>query len=162
MKEVVRQFKYRPEVKSIEDLQPGDEFLVGDGRWPWCTWLRDSGITLMSDNEALVEKLIRANVPIERDIPYPEGGAEKWELRESIPSQCVDEGALAWNGKAWVPAYVVLYDLDFYKGFIQAIPKAKPAPKEYTVRTTPCGCIRDLEPLTDYTVQRVSEQGEPR
>jgi hypothetical protein len=151
-------FKYRPEVKSIEDLQPGDEFLVGDDRWAY-----DRGDWCM-----LCEDFIRANVPIERDIPYPEGGAEEWELREG-DGEPMSEGSLVWSGHEWIRAGFTMNGAHYY-----AIPKAKPqdkpAPKEYEVYDGGALFIQadydsygnPLEMGDRVTVQRVSEQGEPR
>jgi hypothetical protein len=175
-------FKYRPEVKSIEDLQPGDEFLVGEQKWYWDGQLL--GIN-GSKNDVwgggLTLDLIRANVPIERDIPYPEGGAEEWELRGGDDDWVKPQGTLCWmNSRSrrgdveWLASS--------QSGCIYAIPKAKPqdkakpAPKEYEVKlvsgfgqkwlnmgTEPCDSDgRPLKPGDRVTVQRVSEQGEPR
>jgi hypothetical protein len=170
-------FKYRPEVKSIEDLQPGDEFLVGDERWKWdsTTCLVAGGNLQMWHGPCVARNLIRANVPIERDIPYPEGGAEKWELRWGDEETVKPETALYWSD----------YELKWSRpgcerklqeGILYAIPKAKPqdkakpAPKEYTVQFdghfpgvgdichVPVG--EDFKPGDRVTVQRVSEQGE--
>jgi hypothetical protein len=177
-------FKYRPEIKSIEDLQPGDEFLVGDERWEVMDNRKDLRMPITaSDNKwwNVTEDLIRANVPIERDIPYPEGGAEKWELREGDDDWVKPQGTLCWmNSRSrrgdveWLASS--------QSGCIYAIPKAKPqdkakpAPKEYEVKlvsgfgqkwlnmgTEPCDSDgRPLKPGDRVTVQRVSEQGEPR
>jgi hypothetical protein len=139
-------FKYRPEVKSIEDLQPGDEFLVGDERWRFSKQVRDPddvSITgMFFHNHYVTQDLIRANVPIERDIPYPEGGAEKWELREGDGKTPKPTGAMIWTGEEWLIAGGTL-TWELALGYIYAIPKAKPqdkakpAPKEYTVRRVP-------------------------
>jgi hypothetical protein len=174
-------FKYRPEVKSIEDLQPGDEFLVGDERWKWdsTTCLVAGGNLQMWHGPCVARNLIRANVPIERDIPYPEGGAEKWELREGDPYNrsflLKDKRTLFWLDGEWINAHETWRAPSPVNG-IYAIPKAKPqdkakpAPKEYTVQFdghfpgvgdichVPVG--EDFKPGDRVTVQRVSEQGE--
>jgi hypothetical protein len=173
-------FKYRPEIKSIEDLQPGDEFLVGDERWDVRTHVCEdgSGELFMIHNNGMLNynlhrDFIRANVPIERDIPYPEGGAEKWELREGDGGDDPSFFTLGWTGREWLNNVGVLH-----KGTIYAIPKAKPqdkakpAPKEYTVvrvSSATGGSLAELhydghgnplKPGDRVTVQRVSEQGE--
>ena len=151
-------FKYRPTVKSIEDLQPGDEFLVGEKgeRWEVMDNRKDLRMPVAHcDNKwwDVTEDFIRANVPIERDIPYPEGGAERWELFERRDGEpCPPSARMEFYDGKWISC-----EYCYLGSRLVAIPKAKPAPKEYTVRTTPCGCIRDLEPLTDYTVQRVEK-----
>jgi hypothetical protein len=170
-------FKYRPEVKSIEDLQPGDEFLVGDERWEWDGCIRSHGVVVTADR-VVTKFFLIANVPIERNVPYPEGGAEKWELREG-DDDLTRTGTLWWIEDGWTRMTGKFLN----SGNIYAIPKAKPqdkakpAPKEYTVQPVPPGnwfdvvgmeCpggvvyCRDLPPGTVVTVQRVSEQGEPR
>jgi hypothetical protein len=188
-------FKYRPEMKSIEDLHPGDEFLVGDERWKVDNYggrrylfgvqescrVVDQKTNLCSDAEMIVAaSLIRANVPIERDIPYPEGGAEKWELRDGDDEWRLPNPHRFWTGDDWVPGHCLGERSKI--GCIYAIPKAKPqdkakpAPKEYEVKlvsgfgqkwlnmgTEPCDSDgRPLKPGDRVTVQRVSEQGEPR
>jgi hypothetical protein len=191
-------FKYRPEIKSIEDLQPGDEFLVGDERWKVDNYggrrylfgvqescrVVDQKTNLCSDAEMIVAaSLIRANVPIERDIPYPEGGAEKWELREGDYKTDRPDGTLAWrvrgeNMHSWGKSITSKLLGDILYAIPKAKPqdKAKPAPKEYEVKlvsgfgqkwlnmgTEPCDSDgRPLKPGDRVTVQRVSEQGEPR
>jgi hypothetical protein len=160
-------FKYRPEIKSIEDLQPGDEFLVGDERWQWMGrgFGMDDGCNFQEhDRTFLVGNLIRANVPIERDIPYPEGGAEKWELREGDYT-VFGAGTLLWNPETgeWEtrPA-----DAGTVQGWFYAIPKAKPqdkakpAPKVYTVANVEPGNSYvsvgfDFQPGDKVTVERV-------
>jgi hypothetical protein len=168
-------FKYRPEIKSIEDLHPGDEFLVGDERWK----VRKSdlsGVCFALTSTNTTAALIRASVPIERDIPYPEGGAEKWRIAteddrkgpKPVDALMFDE----YNG-VWHPIWV---RNDWFKNTIYAIPKAKPqdepAPKEYTVvrvSSATGGSLAELhydghgnplKPGDRVTVQRVSEQGE--
>jgi hypothetical protein len=158
-------FKYRPEIQSIDDLQPGDEFLVGDERWPYerhaegCIVV--GGVTWGS---ALTQDFIRANVPIERNIPYPEGGEDKWELREGDPGKPRTEGSFVWGVSTL--DWQIPYKVEF-AGFIYAIPKAKPAPKEYTVQFdghfpgvgdichVPVG--EDFKPGDRVTVQRVEK-----
>jgi hypothetical protein len=168
MDAIVNKFKYRPEVKSIEDLQPGDEFLVGEQKWYWDGQLL--GIN-GSKNDVwgggLTLDLIRANVPIERDIPYPEGGAEKWELREGDGEWIKPKGVLFWDCGEWheVNPGFPSYRNHEYREFIYAIPKpqdkAKPAPKEYTVGESVAGyngCLwlgPDFKPGDRVTVQRV-------
>jgi hypothetical protein len=172
-------------VKSIEDLQNGDRFLVGDERWRYDVGCH-TGIHLQTgiwtyDRDVTVA-LIRANVPIERDIPYPEGGAEKWELREGDYEWIKPQGTLCWmNSSGWGK---VKWLTSSESGCVYAIPKAKPqdkakpAPKEYTVinltySVNGVGCEKmgddawirlgdDFNPGDRVTVQRVSEQGEPR
>jgi hypothetical protein len=99
-------FKYRPEVTSIEDLQEGDRFLVGDERWVVGSLkskeTKAMYVTVNGVANGLARKLIRANVPIERDIPYPEGGAEKWELREGDDETRTPKGTLHWWEGEWV------------------------------------------------------------
>jgi hypothetical protein len=164
-------FKYRPEVKSIEDLQNGDRFLVGEDKWEWngCHF-GDNGCASYRGDRDLVQDLIRANVPIEREIPYPEGGAEKWELREGDDEWRLPNPHRFWTGDVWVPGHCLGERSKI--GCIYAIPKpqdkAKPAPKEYTVGESAAGyngCLwlgPDFKPGDLVTVQRVSEQGEPR
>jgi hypothetical protein len=162
-------FKYRPEVKSIEDLQNGDRFLVGDERWDVRTHVCEdgSGELFMIHNNGMLNynlhrDFIRANVPIERDIPYPEGGAEKWELREFEVGEPLPRESLYWrelgNGSAWAR---VRSNFFAFAGTVYAIPKA---PKEYTVMhsSQDCGVIwvEDFKPGDRVTVQGVSEQGE--
>jgi hypothetical protein len=158
-------FKYRPEIKSIEDLQPGDEFLVGDERWKathyYAHHSTENAVWLDSE---LAKSFIRANVPIERDIPYPEGGAEKWELREGDYT-VFGAGTLLWNPETgeWEtrPA-----DAGTVQGWFYAIPKAKPqdkakpAPKVYTVANVEPGNSYvsvgfDFQPGDKVTVERV-------
>ena len=156
-------FKYRPTVKSIEDLQPGDEFLVGDGRWMFTGETERANLTsvkgLYSHSYYLARDLIRANVPIERDIPYPEGGAEKWELREGAAGEVSAPGQLYFSKHAlkWEECYGCLESSDY----IHAIPKAKPAPKEYTVGSGLWyGFVNigdDFNPGDRVTVQRVEK-----
>jgi hypothetical protein len=172
-------FKYRPEVKSIEDLQPGDEFLVGDEWWRYDVGCH-TGIHLQTgiwtyDRDVTVA-LIRANVPIERDIPYPDGGAEKWELREGDPCdrsvRFEDKRTLFWLDGEWINANETWRaPLTVYG--VYAIPKAKPqdkakpAPKEYTVSRTSGGSTQqvagviftgtDFKPGDRVTVQRVEK-----
>jgi hypothetical protein len=165
-------FKYRPEIKSIEDLQPGDEFLVGDQRWKWSGYFMDLG-TRGSQDCRVAEELIRANVPIERDIPYPEGGAEQWELREGDGGKWVTGACQRWSihQHKWIQLKPPMSNTA-HETVVYAIPKAKPqdkakpAPKEYTVMhsSQDCGVIwvEDFKPGDRVTVQRVSEQGEPR
>jgi hypothetical protein len=166
-------FKYRPEIKSIEDLRPGDEFLVGDERWRFSKQVRDPddvSITgMFFHNHYVTQDLIRANVPIERDIPYPEGGAEKWELVDGNEPRFITYGCLCWDEGEWVPVVSSVLGRVCALGFITAIPKwTKPAPKEYTVGESVAGyngCLwlgPDFKPGDRVTVQRVSEQGEPR
>jgi hypothetical protein len=169
-------FKYRPEIKSIEDLRPGDEFLVGDERWRFSKQVRDPddvSITgMFFHNHYVTQDLIRANVPIERDIPYPEGGAEGWELVDGNEPRFITYGCLCWDEGEWVPVVSSVLGRVCALGFITAIPKwTKPAPKEYTVRNNDWVDLGDdptdsngnrLEPGDRVTVQRVSEQGEPR
>jgi hypothetical protein len=162
-------FKYRPEVKSIEDLQPGDEFLVGDERWRYtgtegtelvCNDAR--GFIGGSLGKVAVNNLIRANVPIERDIPYPEGGAEKWELREGDDETRTPKGTLHWWEGEWVDDAIHV----LARNHIYAIPKAKPqdkakpAPKVYTVANVEPGNSYvsvgfDFQPGDKVTVERV-------
>jgi hypothetical protein len=174
-------FKYRPEIKSIEDLQPGDEFLVGDERWDVRTHVCEdgSGELFMIHNNGMLNynlhrDFIRANVPIERDIPYPEGGAEKWELRDGDDEWRLPNPHRFWTGDDWVPGHCLGERSKI--GCIYAIPKAKPqdepAPKEYTVvrvSSATGGSLAELhydghgnplKPGDRVTVQRVSEQGE--
>jgi hypothetical protein len=154
-------FKYRPTVESIDDLQPGDEFLVGDERWEWdsTTCLVAGGNPQMWHGPCIARNLIRANVPIERDIPYPEGGAEKWELRygdgdEDFPPCEV------WDTDHWRQfggGYL-------WTGHIYAISKAKPAPKEYTVLNgMAANCIYldlddEIQPGDHVTIQKVPNE----
>jgi hypothetical protein len=170
-------FKYRPEVKSIEDLQPGDEFLVGDERWRYtgtegtelvCNDAR--GFIGGSLGNVAVNNLIRANVPIERDIPYPEGGAEKWELREGDGGKWVTVACQRWSihQHKWIQLKPPMLSNTAYETIVYAIPRAKPqdepAPKEYTVQT---GCYPsnkyivlrecDFKPGDRVTVQRVEK-----
>jgi hypothetical protein len=172
-------FKYRPEVTSIEDLQENDYFLVGDSGWQ-VKRNADTGVCHTLGGEYVTESLIRANVPIERDIPYPEGGAEKWELRDGDDEWRLPNPHRFWTGDDWVPGHCLGERSKI--GCIYAIPKAKPqdkakpAPKEYEVKlvsgfgqkwlnmgTEPCDSDgRPLKPGDRVTVQRVSEQGEPR
>jgi hypothetical protein len=116
-------FKYRPEVKSIEDLQPGDEFLVGEQKWYWDGQLL--GIN-GSKNDVwgggLTLDLIRANVPIERDIPYPEGGAEQWELREGDGEWIERAGYKYLHHGSWFNA---VEGVRTATHLVYAIPKAK-------------------------------------
>jgi hypothetical protein len=169
-------FKYRPEVTSIEDLQPGDEFLVGDERWKatHCYAHHSTENAVWLDSE-LAKSFIRANVPIERDIPYPEGGAEKWELREGDGVTDPGRGAKIWRTPAgkWANRTCDDYDTVLEKGCFYAIPKAKPqdkakpAPKEYTVSRTSGGSTQqvagviftgtDFKPGDRVTVQRVEK-----
>jgi hypothetical protein len=175
-------FKYRPEVTSIEDLQENDYFLVGDSGWQ-VKRNADTGVCHTLGGEYVTESLIRANVPIERDIPYPEGGPEKWELREGDYKTDRPDGTLAWrvrgeNMHSWGKSITSKLLGDILYAIPKAKPqdKAKPAPKEYEVKlvsgfgqkwlnmgTEPCDSDgRPLKPGDRVTVQRVSEQGEPR
>jgi hypothetical protein len=131
-------FKYRPEIKSIEDLQPGDEFLVGDGRIRFideCYAMHGESalVGVFMHNVTLAHEFIRANVPIERNIPYPEGGAEKWELREIyVPSfdwgRLEDKRTLFWCRNEWISAHET-WRAPLPVNGIYAIPKAKPQDK---------------------------------
>jgi hypothetical protein len=158
-------FKYRPEIKSIEDLQPGDEFLVGDERWEWC----DVHMLITTPGACLIgmaRDLIRANVPIERDIPYPEGGAEKWELREGDGKWIEHAGYKYLHSGSWFNAVEGVVSATH---LVYAIPKAKPqdkakpAPKEYTVvqewhsGPTMINTAYDFKPGDRVTVQRVEK-----
>jgi hypothetical protein len=115
-------FKYRPEVKSIEDLQPGDEFLVGErGRW-----LVDRNLNVCFGSSGPgyldAERLIAHGVPIERDIPYPEGGAEKWELREGDGEWIERAGYKYLHHGSWFNA---VEGVRTATHLVYAIPKAK-------------------------------------
>jgi hypothetical protein len=137
-------FKYRPEVKSIEDLQPGDEFLVGDERWEWHGHIRSHGVVVTAD-QVTTKFLLKANVPIERDIPYPEGGAEMFRMVDGDEAHIIKPGTLGWNEDRaeWVEVQAAFHNEVLCLGGVLAIPKAKPqdkakpAPKEYTVRRVP-------------------------
>jgi hypothetical protein len=167
MDAIVNKFKYRPGIKSIEDLQPGDEFLVGDERWE-VDRDKDVAVKVHGVTEFITaEAFLIANVPIERDIPYPEGGAEKWELREGDGEWIKPKGVLFWDCGEWheVNPGFPSYRNHEYREFIYAIPKpqdkAKPAPKEYTVGESVAGyngCLwlgPDFKPGDRVTVQRV-------
>jgi hypothetical protein len=159
-------FKYRPEVTSIEDLQEGDRFLVGDERWVVGSLkskeTKAMYVTVNGVANGLARKLIRANVPIERDIPYPEGGAEKWELREGDDETRTPKGTLHWWEGEWVDDAIHV----LARNHIYAIPKAKPqdkakpAPKVYTVANVEPGNSYvsvgfDFQPGDKVTVERV-------
>jgi hypothetical protein len=87
--------KYRPKIESINDLQDGDEFLVGESRWVWEDSFLKSGSTVFkqSTSEPLARDLIQAEVPIESDIPCPPG----YELRMGDDMWIVPEGAKLWG-----------------------------------------------------------------
>jgi hypothetical protein len=120
-------FKYRPEIKSIEDLHPGDEFLVGDERWSWTDnrCLKANDVLQWWEGPQVAENLIRANVPIERDIPYPEGGAEKWELFERRDGEpCPPSARMEFYDGKWISC-----EYCYLGSRLVAIPKAKPQDK---------------------------------
>jgi hypothetical protein len=91
--------KYRPKINSINDLQDGDEFLVGESRWVWEDSRLKSGGTVFkqSTSELLARDLIQANVPIERDIPCPEG----YELKVGDGEWKIPKGAQIWCQGRW-------------------------------------------------------------
>jgi hypothetical protein len=94
--------KYRPKIDSINDLQDGDEFLVGESRWVWLVALdgaacfTGTGLTLEGDR-CVAERFIRSKVPIERDIPCPEG----YELKMGDGKWKIPEGAQIWCQGRW-------------------------------------------------------------
>ena len=158
-----KSFKYRPEIKGTEDLQPGDEFLVGDERWLFTGETERANLTsvkgLYSHSYYLARDLIRANVPIERDIPYPEGGAERWELFERRDGEpCPPSARMEFYDGKWISC-----EYCYLGSRLVAIPKAKPAPKEYTVEgwNWKGGYIHilgdDFKPGDRVTVQRVEK-----
>jgi hypothetical protein len=88
------QFKYRPKINSINDLQDGDEFLVGESRWRWeGDQLSASDVIYKtSTTQLLARDFIQAKVPVERDIPCPEG----YELKVGDGDWVIPKGAMYW------------------------------------------------------------------
>ena len=100
--------KYRPVIKSIDDLQEGDEFLVGESRWGW----------RMFSDSFVARALILAKVPIERDIPCPEG----YELKQGDGEWVVPSGA-KWWGSEHVWRDMALFGGVCMSTYVYAIPK---------------------------------------
>jgi hypothetical protein len=89
--------KYRPKINSTNDLQDGDEFLVGEERWKWDSPVGSRGCfretSLVPETDRYVaEDFIRAKVPVERDIPCPPG----YELKMGDGRWIIPKGAMYW------------------------------------------------------------------
>ena len=93
--------KVRVKVKDISELKHGDEFLVGDGRWLWNDgnggFIVGSGL-YPAEDRIIAAKLIRDNVPIERELEAPEG----YEIRQGDGEWIVPEGAKFWHRGEWL------------------------------------------------------------
>jgi hypothetical protein len=91
--------KYRPKINSINDLQDGDEFLVGESRWKWENGCLKSGSISYKDStsELIISDIIQAKVPIERDIPCPPG----YELKMGDGRWIIPKGAQIWCQGRW-------------------------------------------------------------
>jgi hypothetical protein len=152
------EFVYTPKIESIEDLQPGDRFLVGDsgfrvsGAFDLGVCLTGTGLTVDQDRRLMVQFLKR-NVPVERDIPCPEGyemfRVDKTQYNESKP------GCLLFNKGVWEPK---IPETDLVPGWVYAIPKQieDKQPKVYEVSL--CNAVllgNSFQPGDKVTVQKV-------
>lgn len=129
------QFVYRPKIEKIEDLQSGDRFLVGEEKWDVfiqgpCHFanyfaIDKTGIGTVEDRK-LARSLIRAKVPVERDIPCPEG----YEIKKAVMIDTLLGNELRWCGTG---QWVTLKARCTICTDIYAVPIAEPEPKVYTV-----------------------------
>jgi hypothetical protein len=115
------QFVYRPKIEKIEDLQEGDRFLIGEERWE----IKGDHAQMTTDGYDLwgpyyTKFLIRAKVPVERDIPCPEG----YELRVGDGEWVTPLGYMHWWGGELTEGCWVGYVSN--PGTIYAVPLAKP------------------------------------
>jgi hypothetical protein len=147
--------KIRIKVKNASELKDGDEFLVGDERWEWSEgWVKAPGgvVTGLSAN-----RLIYANVPIERELEAPEGcEIVDWVVGTKLPrgTQCLELDYSKW--------FEIRANFCVLENRIYAVPKQ---PKIYTVErwhpSDACLSIvlrdRDFKPGDQVIVRKVEE-----